>query len=128
MVAETNGRYCSEHTLTGFPLQLDTPMPLVMGSDLTGQAESSMRIAENVIYSRTLLFHEKSQLRNYFFERYQDFLFGSDKKPEGIEFRGQQFLYSEGHVWFTEPNGPGKRSTNMIQENSARRPVFRKAN
>jgi hypothetical protein len=127
MVVETNGRYCSENRLSGFSLQLETPMPLVIGSDLTGQAEASMRVAEKCVYSRTLPFHEKSLLRNYMFERYGKYLFNSDKRPKGIEFHGRQFLYSEGHPRFLDPKNPRKRTTNMIQENNAFKPTFREA-
>jgi len=127
IVVETNGRYCSEQKLSGFSLQLDTPMPLVMGSDLMGQTEASMRIAEKCVYSRTLPFHEKSLLRSYFLDRYEEFIFDSDGKPKGIEFRGRQFLYSEGHPGFLDSKNPRKPTSNMIQENDAFKPIFREA-
>jgi hypothetical protein len=127
VVVETNGHYCSEHKLSGFSLQLDTPMPLVMGSDLMGQAEASMRIAEKCVYSRTLPFPEKSLLRSYFFERYENFIFNSVRKPKGVEFHGRQFLHSEGHPLFSDPKILRDRTTNMIQENDAFKPAFREA-
>jgi hypothetical protein len=85
-----------------------------------------MRIAEKCVYNRTQSFHDKSLLRNYFFERYENYLFGSDRKPKGIEFRGRQFLYSEGHPCFAGPKN--ERTTNMIQEDLSRRPVLRETN
>ncbi len=107
MVAEIDGRCCSEQKLSGFSFQVEAPLALIVGSDVTQQAESFMRIAEWWIYDRTLHFQEKSRLRDYVFDKYKDYILDSERKPKGVEFIGRKFLYyrSAPSTFYDDPAG-----------------------
>lgn len=123
MLAEVNGQYCVEARLSDLELTLDYPLATVLGSDLTGSRHSAMRVCEQFMYSRTMTFLEKAQLREYVFNRYERFFFDDGKRPGGLEFMGHKFMHSEGHPSFS--SSCAARSTNMLQEVFDRRPVLR---
>lgn len=66
-------------------------MPMVVGSDVLGKAETQMAIMEQCVYSRALTGHEQEQLRSYFMQRI------ATGYENSIVFEGNQFLVSPGH-------------------------------
>jgi hypothetical protein len=128
MVAEINGRCCSEQKLSSFPFEVAPPLPLIVGSDVTGQGESFMRLADSWIYDRTLEFQEKNKLRDHVFRKYKSYMLDSGRNPKSLEFMGRQFLYTKSHPLFSSIHGVTEGATDLVQADPGRRPVFRIGN
>jgi hypothetical protein len=95
LTVEVNGQNSALFQLNGIELDLTSLQNSVLGSDLNGKAGSEFDLAERVDYSRTLEFHERSQLKEYFLSRHGAGLLTT------IHLSGHQFLYSQNHPNFT---------------------------
>jgi hypothetical protein len=66
----------------------------VIGSDVRGVAETCLDVAELIEFSRTLKFHERLDLRDYFRAKYHQGI------GQYVEYRGNRFHHSTGHPNF----------------------------
>lgn len=124
-LAEVNGVCCTEARLLGLEIEIETPLANVIGSDLLGIAHSSMRLSDFALFSQTSSFVDRFKRRDYFKKEYERFTVESGRKPGGLEFIGNKFMYSEGHPRFVSYSQDSPRSGDMVQHDSSRKPIRR---
>jgi hypothetical protein len=122
LLVEINGRYCSEYRLTDLHLDVD-PLAIVLGSDLSGEAHSYMRVAEKIVYTKTLSFEDKSHLRDYLYAKYYP-CFAVGLQPTAIQCRGHHFLFSESHPRLASAEARASGRRNLVQPDPERQPAF----
>ena len=112
---ESVGKGSTRHLLS----QLDFALPsngqflVVLGSDVTGKAETNMHLAEHGLYSSTLKFDERINLQKYLFDKYSG---GFEKY---VEFTDHQFMYVTGHPNFPDGSGDGGDHRPIFRDKSA---------
>lgn len=100
MAVEVNGRYFADRRLDKLSLSEAPLRHFVMGSDVTGQAHTEMRMFEQFIADGTITFSEKQRLREYVFDRYEEMFAGGAQTHASVNFSGNQFLHSTSHPNF----------------------------
>ncbi|MCI0399681.1 MAG: DUF4263 domain-containing protein [Chloroflexi bacterium] len=105
MCIEVNGTHFTDRRLDQIVLEAEALRWHVMGSNVLGNEPSEFSMIEVAVYSRSLSFAEKVQLRNYFFDRYHHCMGESGMLPARVTFSGHQFLYATGHPNFPD-HGP----------------------
>lgn len=125
IIMEINGQYVSEQSLKGLSLNLyNDPIPIVLGSDQTGVEPSFMLFGGLLIRSPTLSFSEKIQLKEWYLSKYEKVLSNPGKRPTGLEIRGNQYMYTRGHVRLSKAKGT-MATQDLVQEDLGKRPRFR---
>ena len=102
MCIEVNGSHFADRRLDMILLDATALRWHVMGSDVLGNEPSEFSMIELALYSRSLAFAEKAQLRNDFFNQYHHYLAGSGDLPTRVEFSGHKFLYGNGNPNFVD--------------------------
>jgi hypothetical protein len=126
IVVSVNSIYCAEARLRKLRLRLEPRLSLVLGSDITAKALSSMRVAETLIYNRTFAFRERLQMTDYI-ERQHGRLLGTTQDFDTwCEFHGHKFMHNQGHPLFPTDAYTGPPTGNLIQPDSKHAPIFRK--
>lgn len=125
MLAELNGRFCSEARISNLELQIEHPMVVSIGTDIAGVLPASMRLSDVIVYTRTLQFHESLALGQYLYSKYDRCFAGLATKPLGFEYIGRKFMYTEGHPTLSASGDLRPRTSNMIQPMFEYRPVLR---
>lgn len=118
---EINGSYVGEVRLPVELLEIEHPLPYVIASDMEGGRCASVVIAHQVMRDPALSVVERTQLREYLFEKLWPEDTGRDRL--GLRFDGVQFMYTEGHPILDPTHA---RTTNLVQRANLRRPRLSK--
>ena len=86
-------KYRADIRINNFPFNLT--FETVLGSDWYARKYSWFSMSGLIVYSRTLTFEEKLNLRKYGIEKRK--LIYSGEKDSWVEFRGHKWLSTEGH-------------------------------
>ena len=96
---EVNGKYHSFNIIDQLEIDINSsPLPIVIGSDSTGNGQSKFEMFEKIIFPKTLTLEDRIYIRENVFSYY----FNDDFNiKHGVRFDGQQFLRSNAHPNFS---------------------------
>jgi hypothetical protein len=94
-----NGKYHSFNIIDQLEIDINSsPLPIVIGSDSTGNGQSKFEMFEKIIFPKTLALEDRIYIRENVFSYY----FNDDFNiKHGVRFDGQQFLRSNAHPNFS---------------------------
>lgn len=120
VLLEINGSYVGEHKLARGSLTLEHPLAYVVGANLEGKQCATMVMGTHLLRDPALNILERTQVREYMFEKLLMHHEENGHQPAGMRFQNGQFMYSEGHPYL---DPLFSRTTNLVQRVNDRRPI-----
>ncbi len=100
----------------GTVVRFPKPLYYVLGSDMSGQVESSVCVAQQAVFRRTLEFQEKLKLHRFFMTNQRS------SPGNHMRFEGSQFLHTRNHPNFV--GAPPGCETDLVQMAASHRPTY----